>query len=114
MTGNEKIYVDQWWCDVTPLSPKSTVDTTAALGNCNNLDRNKYISVFYLLNCVYFVLVAYQIKLGRPDAMGSQFMMKDYNKYEKAVFMGYMFIPFIFELRTFIDWTYTKTSLDVF
>ena len=46
--------------------------------------------------------------------MGSQFMMKDYNKYEKAVFMGYMFIPFIFELRTFIDWTYTATSLDVF
>jgi piezo-type mechanosensitive ion channel component 1/2 len=41
-------------------------------------------------------------------------MMKYYTTTEKVVWYIYMFIPFIFELRTFIDWTYTTSSLDVF
>lgn len=42
------------------------------------------------------------------------FMMGRYHWLNKAVFITFMQIPFIFELRVFIDWTYTKTSLDVF
>ena len=41
-------------------------------------------------------------------------MMGSYSLVNKAVFNVFMQIPFILELRVFIDWTYTKTSLDVF
>jgi len=32
----------------------------------------------------------------------------------KAVYETWYYIPFLFELRTIIDWTFTSTALDVF
>jgi len=32
----------------------------------------------------------------------------------KLVFETWYYIPFMIELRTIIDWTFTKTALDVF
>ena len=31
-----------------------------------------------------------------------------------SIYRTYLAIPFIFELRSIIDWTFTKTALDVF
>ena len=41
-------------------------------------------------------------------------MMNRFHYINKYIFLGYYNIPFIFELRCFIDWTYTQTSLDVY
>lgn len=41
-------------------------------------------------------------------------MMGDYGRINSYCFRGYMAIPFLFELKTFADWTFTKTALDVF
>lgn len=32
----------------------------------------------------------------------------------KYLFLGYYNIPFLFEMRAIIDWTFAKTSLDVY
>lgn len=46
--------------------------------------------------------------------MQSTFMMNAYGSLNRQVLNGFMQIPFLFELRIFIDWTFTKTSLDLF
>ena len=40
--------------------------------------------------------------------------MHDYNVFNKAVFKIYLAIPFLLELKTISDWTFTKTALDIF
>jgi len=40
--------------------------------------------------------------------------MGSYTRLNCYMFRGFMAIPFLFELKTFSDWTFTKTSLDVF
>ena len=42
------------------------------------------------------------------------FMMNSYSVVNKLAFQGFMAIPFLFELKTFVDWTFTRTALDVF
>lgn len=46
--------------------------------------------------------------------MKTYFMMGDYGKINRYTQLVFMNIPFIFELRVIIDWTYTRTALDVF
>jgi len=41
-------------------------------------------------------------------------MVGEYDIVSCYTFRAYLAIPFIFELRTIIDWTFTKTALDVF
>jgi hypothetical protein len=41
-------------------------------------------------------------------------MMGQFNSVSKAVYETWYYIPFLFELRTIIDWTFTSTALDVF
>lgn len=41
-------------------------------------------------------------------------MMGSYNSVSKVIFQVWYYIPFLFELRTIIDWTFSRTSLDVF
>ena len=70
--------------------------------------------MFYLLCCLYFWISALQVREGVPEVMQIYFMMGKYHWFNKAVVNVFMQIPFLFELRVFIDWTYTYTSLDVF
>jgi hypothetical protein len=46
--------------------------------------------------------------------MQAYFAMGGYTPVNKAVQEIFMQTPFIFELRVFIDWTFTRTALDVF
>lgn len=41
-------------------------------------------------------------------------MLGNFSPLAKVVFEVWYYIPFLFELRTIIDWTFTKTALDVF
>jgi len=41
-------------------------------------------------------------------------MMNKYKPINSYIFRGFLAIPFIFELRSIVDWTFTKTALDVF
>ena len=46
--------------------------------------------------------------------MQTYFMMGSYASLNRNMFNIFMNVPFLFELRVFIDWTVTKTALDVF
>jgi hypothetical protein len=81
---------------------------------CNDLNKNKTLLVFYILSCAYFFISALQVKHGFPEVMSSYFMMWRFHWSNKYVFNTFMVIPFLFELRIFIDWTFTKTALDVY
>lgn len=41
-------------------------------------------------------------------------MMNNYTMANKLAFQFLMAVPFLFELKTFVDWTFTRTALDVF
>ena len=41
-------------------------------------------------------------------------MMDKYHWSAKLIFNGYYNIPFIFELRAIIDWTFARSSLDIY
>lgn len=40
--------------------------------------------------------------------------MGNYSSVSSTLFTVWYYIPFLFELRTIIDWTFTKTALSVF
>jgi hypothetical protein len=105
--GNFK-YNNQGYCD---LDESGRVPAGEV---CNNFNLNASLISFYLMCCLYFWTSALQVRRGLPEVMHIYFMMGKYHWFNKAVFNVFMQIPFIFELRVFIDWTFTKTSLDVF
>ena len=106
MSGNLK-YNYEMFCD-------EELYRTKADYKCNNLNKNISIRIFYLLSCLYFLVSSLQVKHGLPEVMTSYFLMNKFHYMYKYIFIVFYYIPFIFELRCFIDWTYTKTSLDVF
>jgi len=55
-----------------------------------------------------------QIRFGLPEMKKGNFMMNDYGYVNTYSFKGFMAVPFLFELKTFADWTFTRTALDVF
>ena len=81
---------------------------------CNTFESNGYIIFFYLLLCFYFFVQAYQMRIGLPEIRKGSFLMDTFNPVTGVVYRGYLAIPFIFELRTLIDWTFTTTALDAF
>ena len=81
---------------------------------CNPFTQNGYLIVFYLFFCVYFALSAVQIRTGLPELKKGGLFVDHYDALHKTVYYVWYYIPFLFELRTIIDWTFTKTSLDVF
>ena len=81
---------------------------------CNTFGNNGWIITFYLLLCVYFFIQAYQMRIGLPEIRKGSFLMDTFNPVGGVIYRGYLAIPFIFELRTLIDWTFTTTSLDCF
>ena len=90
-------YNNQGYCDL------DTSGNPVAGEVCNSLNRNNALIAFYLLCCLYFWISALQVKHGLPEVMQIYFMMGKYHWFNKGVFNVFMQIPFIFELRVFID-----------
>ena len=70
--------------------------------------------MFYILVCIYFALSSYQMRVGLPELKKGSFLVDSFNPISSYIYRGYLAIPFIFELRSIIDWTWTGTALDVF
>lgn len=54
------------------------------------------------------------MRIGLPEIRKGSFLMDSFNPVSGVIYRGYLAIPFIFELRTLIDWTFTTTALDAF
>lgn len=105
ITGNLKLQ-NYPYC-VTGRSGNSSV-------NCNEFGENWALVIFYLLYCGYFWVSALQIRFGVAEIKKGNFLMNSYHIVNYVIFKGFMAIPFLFELKTFVDWTFTRTALDVF
>ncbi|CAH0700428.1 unnamed protein product [Spodoptera exigua] len=69
--------------------------------------------MWYLLKCIYLLLSAYQIRCGYPRRIIGNFLCKSYHFLNMVFFRGFMAVPFLFELRTLMDWIWTDTSMNL-
>ncbi|XP_060518446.1 piezo-type mechanosensitive ion channel component [Cylas formicarius] len=70
--------------------------------------------VYYIVKCIYFLLSAYQIRCGYPSRILGNCLCKGYSMVNMFLFKGFMLVPFLFELRSVMDWMWTETSMGVF
>jgi len=85
-----------------------------------SLDKDNWGSIFsmtgplrvlFLFKCVYWWISARQIRDGYPMVAGERILMRSYDIVPYAVFMVYRTIPFVYDLRTILDWTFIPTTL---
>jgi hypothetical protein len=81
-------------------------------GDCNYVPRNGWTWFYYVLYTLYFTLGAIQIKYGE-NFMKFQVERK-WGMAEKIELIAFRKIPFIFPIKTALDWATTKTSLQLF
>ncbi|KAK0399372.1 hypothetical protein QR680_003011 [Steinernema hermaphroditum] len=84
-----------------------TITQTAALSN-------RTAQVLYIVKCIYLLISAWQIRNGYPTLCIGNWITHSYGLMNMVFFKIFMAIPFLFELRTSIDWTWTDTSMPLF
>ncbi|KAL4449174.1 hypothetical protein ABPG74_015556 [Tetrahymena malaccensis] len=76
--------------------------------------ENSYLIACYMLIIVYLYFSALQIKFGYPQMSVGSIFSRDTSLVYRLSFIVYRALPFLYELRSVIDWTFTSTSLDLF
>lgn len=87
------------------------------LYRCYNFKENGYLRGLYIMQVLYLVVSSYQISLGFPLLKKASSVMQYYEWFpEIGAIIGnvYLQLPFIAELRCLLDFTFSKTSLDIF
>ncbi|CAA92444.3 Piezo-type mechanosensitive ion channel component 1 [Caenorhabditis elegans] len=84
-----------------------------------NMTRRSAISnhvaqALYVIKSCYFLVSAWQIRNGYPELCIGNLLTHSYGMTNMIAFKVFMNIPFLFELRTAIDWTWTDTSMPLF
>ncbi|XP_037802529.1 LOW QUALITY PROTEIN: piezo-type mechanosensitive ion channel component-like [Penaeus monodon] len=69
--------------------------------------------IWYMVKCLNLLLSAYQIRCGYPTRILGNFLCKQYNYINLFAFRMFMNVPFLFELRTLMDWIWTDTSMNL-
>ncbi|XP_017478227.1 PREDICTED: piezo-type mechanosensitive ion channel component-like, partial [Rhagoletis zephyria] len=70
--------------------------------------------IFYIIKCFYILLSSYQIKCGYPKRILGNFLTKGFSLVNMVAFKVYMAIPFLYELRTILDWVCTDSTMTLF
>ncbi|KQS44473.1 uncharacterized protein Dere_GG26770 [Drosophila erecta] len=69
--------------------------------------------LFYLIKCLHMLLSAYQIRCGYPKRILGNVFTKGYSLVNYIAFKIYLEIPFLYILRTMLDWVCIDTTLTV-
>ena len=75
--------------------------------------KNAFLIIFYILYIVYLLFSGLQIKYGYTDLKNISMRMRASNIFASITYQIYIQIPFLFELKNFIDWTFTSTALNL-
>uniref|UniRef100_A0A1I7Z562 Piezo-type mechanosensitive ion channel component n=1 Tax=Steinernema glaseri TaxID=37863 RepID=A0A1I7Z562_9BILA len=75
---------------------------------------NGTAQILYIVKCIYLFISAWQIRNGYPNLCIGNWITHSYGLMNMVFFKIFMAIPFLFELRTSIDWTWTDTSMPLF
>ncbi|XP_076272842.1 piezo-type mechanosensitive ion channel component-like isoform X2 [Rhynchophorus ferrugineus] len=76
-------------------------------------NRTPPVQVFYVLKCLYFLFSAYQIRNGYPLLTSFHCLWSGYTLFHRFAFKMYILIPYLFEMRSLLDWTCTDSCLGV-
>lgn len=67
---------------------------------------------WYIFKCIYFLLSAHQIRCGYPKRVLGNCFTKGYGYTNWGAFKVYRAIPLVYDLRLYMDWIWTKTTLE--
>ena len=109
MTGNLNIY-NNIYCQT---DDEDIIEDEEG-NSCNDFVYNKALIIFYLLYLVYLFSSGLQIKYGYYDMKRKSMLKSGNSSYNGTIYNTFKAIPFIYEIKLGIDWTFTKTCLDLF
>lgn len=66
---------------------------------------------FYVIKCVYFLLSAHQIRSGYPRRVLGNCFARSFGMMNWIAFKVYRAIPLFYDLRLYMDWMWTETTL---
>ena len=81
---------------------------------CNDFLTNKALIFFYIFYIIYFLCSGLQIKYGFNDMRRKSMLKSGTSWVNGTIYNAYKSIPFLYEIKLAIDWTFTKTCLDLF
>lgn len=67
----------------------------------------------YLIKSAYLLMNAWHLRNGFPSVLNRDIVTRNYGLARLLILKIYLNIPFLFELRTIMDWTFTSTALTV-
>jgi hypothetical protein len=81
---------------------------------CKNFHENIYLRIFYILVVLYLTVSSLQLAYGFPIHKIPSSVMQYYGDLPNVGSLIFSAIPFACELRCVLDFTFSKTALDVF
>ena len=81
---------------------------------CNDFKNNYVLIIFYLLYLLYLILSGLQVKYGFYDIKRKSFFKRKGDEILSGLSKGFNAIPFLYEIKNAIDWTFTGTCLTLF
>ena len=93
---------------------ENEIDEGEDEGLCNDFKFNKTLIIFYLVYIIYLVSSGLQIKYGFYDMRKKSLLKSGHKSINGYIYNVYKAIPFLYEIKLAIDWTFTKTCLDLF
>jgi len=82
--------------------------------HCKNFWMNPHLRILYVLFVIYLTFSSLQLRYGFPTIKIPSSVLKTHTDLGKIGADIFYAVPFAVELRCIIDFTMTKTSLDVF
>lgn len=67
---------------------------------------------WYVIKCIYFLLSAHQIRSGYPRRVLGNCFTKGFGLANWTSFKVYRAIPLVYDLRLYMDWIWTETTLE--
>ena len=81
---------------------------------CNDFNDNSFLIMFYLLYVFYLIFSGLQVQTGFYDIKRKSFFKRKGDEVLSGLNKGFNSIPFLYEIKNAIDWTFTSTCLTLF
>ena len=81
---------------------------------CNDFNKNWTLILFYIIYSLYFLFSGLQVKFGFYDMKRKSLLKSGSSSIGGNINTAFNSIPFIYEIKLAIDWTFTTTCLDFF
>ena len=77
-------------------------------------EHKAYICVFMFVKFGSLILSSWQVQKGFPKSTSRNVLLRHYSMPSWLMVVAYTGIPFLYELRSMLDWTCTQTTLTLF